>query len=271
MEQGKKRRWLRPPSPAMIVACLALFVALGGTSYAATKLAANSVGSKQIKSNAVTAAKIKNGAITTAKLKDGAVTTAKLPDGAVTTAKLPDGAVTTAKLPDGAVTTAKLPDGAVATAKIADGAVSTTKFAAIPGGRVRSNATQAIATNTLTPLAFNTVDLNTGSVFDVAQPTRLTAPVAGTYVITASISWANSALGIRELHIRLNGGPTNLAVVSDAPTALNTAPEQNVATTCHLSAGDYVQAVVWQTSGGPLDSWNSPNDAPLLTLNWIAP
>ena len=251
MEQGKKRRWLRPPSPAMIVACVALFIALGGTSYAATKLAANSVGSKQIKSNAVTTAKIKGNAVTTAKIKNGAVTTAKLPDGAVTTAKLPDGAVTTAK--------------------IIDGAVSTTKFAAIPGARVRSNATQPINSSTLTPLTFNTVDQNTGGVFDVAQPTRLTAPVAGTYVITASVSWSNSAAGFRELHIRLNGGTTNLALVSGGPTASNTAPEQNVATTCHLSAGDYVEAVVWQTSGGSMDSWNSANDAPLLTLNWIAP
>ena len=32
------------PSPAMVVACLALTVALAGTSYAAIKLPANSVG-----------------------------------------------------------------------------------------------------------------------------------------------------------------------------------------------------------------------------------
>jgi hypothetical protein len=40
------------------VALLALFVALGGTSYAAVKLPANSVGSKQIKKKAVTPAKV---------------------------------------------------------------------------------------------------------------------------------------------------------------------------------------------------------------------
>ena len=42
------------------VALLALFIALGGTSYAAVKLPANSVGSAQLKKNAVTAAKVKN-------------------------------------------------------------------------------------------------------------------------------------------------------------------------------------------------------------------
>lgn len=48
------------------LAMLALFIALGGTSYAAVKLPANSVGSKQIKANAVTGAKVKNRSLTAA-------------------------------------------------------------------------------------------------------------------------------------------------------------------------------------------------------------
>ena len=52
------------PSPAMVVAMLALFIAMVGTSYAAIKLPANSVGSKQIKANAVVSSKIKDGSLT---------------------------------------------------------------------------------------------------------------------------------------------------------------------------------------------------------------
>ncbi len=37
------------PSPAMVVSLAALFVALGGTGYAAIVLPANSVGTKQVK------------------------------------------------------------------------------------------------------------------------------------------------------------------------------------------------------------------------------
>jgi len=48
----------RLPSPALIVACLALVVALGGVSYAAGVLPANSVGPKQIKKRAVGLRKI---------------------------------------------------------------------------------------------------------------------------------------------------------------------------------------------------------------------
>ena len=44
------------PSPAMVVAMLALFVVLGGTAFAATKLSKNSVTTKTIKNRAVTSA-----------------------------------------------------------------------------------------------------------------------------------------------------------------------------------------------------------------------
>lgn len=54
----------RIPSPAMVVACIALMVALGGTSYAAIALAANSVGTKQLKRGAVTGVKVRNNALT---------------------------------------------------------------------------------------------------------------------------------------------------------------------------------------------------------------
>ena len=54
----------RLPSPAMIVACIALTVALGETSYAAIKLPAASVGTKQLKKGAVTGVKVKRNTIT---------------------------------------------------------------------------------------------------------------------------------------------------------------------------------------------------------------
>jgi hypothetical protein len=52
------------PSPALVVSLLALFVALGGTSYAAiNSLPANSVGTPQLKNGAVTAPKINASAL----------------------------------------------------------------------------------------------------------------------------------------------------------------------------------------------------------------
>ena len=59
---------------ANVMATVAVFIALGGTAYAATQLKKNSVGTKQIKNQAVTAAKIKNGAITGAQVQSGSLT-----------------------------------------------------------------------------------------------------------------------------------------------------------------------------------------------------
>ena len=58
------------PSPAMVVACLALLVALGGTGYAAIKLPANSVGTKQLKRSAVTGVKVKSNALTGTQINE---------------------------------------------------------------------------------------------------------------------------------------------------------------------------------------------------------
>jgi len=54
---------LKRPSPGLVVAIIALFVALGGTSYAAiVSVPRNSVGTAQLKNGAVTASKINKSA-----------------------------------------------------------------------------------------------------------------------------------------------------------------------------------------------------------------
>ena len=60
------------PSPAMIVAIVALFAALSGSAYAA--LGKNTVGSRQLKAQAVTTGKVANNAITSIKVAKGSLT-----------------------------------------------------------------------------------------------------------------------------------------------------------------------------------------------------
>jgi hypothetical protein len=48
---------------ANVLSVIALFVALGGASYAATQLPKSSVGTKQLKASAVTAAKVRDGSL----------------------------------------------------------------------------------------------------------------------------------------------------------------------------------------------------------------
>jgi hypothetical protein len=61
----------RLPSPAMLIACVALMVSLGGVSYAAGVLPKNSVGTAQLKKSAITGAKVKNRSLMAADFKAG--------------------------------------------------------------------------------------------------------------------------------------------------------------------------------------------------------
>jgi uncharacterized protein YjbI with pentapeptide repeats len=72
------------PTPALVVALLALVVALGGTSYAAVK-----IGSAQIKNNSVTGKDVKDKSLTGKDVKDASLTGADVQDGTLTKADLP--------------------------------------------------------------------------------------------------------------------------------------------------------------------------------------
>lgn len=67
---GKFTRHVR----GQLVGYIALFVAMGGVSYAAVKLPANSVGTKQLKSAAVTGKKVKPGSLLATNFKAGQLT-----------------------------------------------------------------------------------------------------------------------------------------------------------------------------------------------------
>lgn len=67
------RRRLRLPSPSMAVACLALAVALGGTSYAAVRIPAKSVGREQLRNGSVGRATLRVNAVDSSKVVDGSI------------------------------------------------------------------------------------------------------------------------------------------------------------------------------------------------------
>ena len=77
------------------IALVALFVALGGTGYAAVTLPKNSVGGAQIKKAAVTGSDIKNRAVTAQKIRNNAISGAKVKNGTLTVLDLKPGTIPT--------------------------------------------------------------------------------------------------------------------------------------------------------------------------------
>jgi hypothetical protein len=67
-KENRFRHRLSRPSPALVIAIIALIISMGGTGYAAFTLPNNSVGTKQLKNGAVTAAKVKRHSLTGAQI-----------------------------------------------------------------------------------------------------------------------------------------------------------------------------------------------------------
>jgi hypothetical protein len=130
---------MRRPSPAMLVALLALFVALGGPAQARRL-----IDGKDIKKGSVRSAQIKDRTIALRDInpvvvrqlestRPNSITESMLVNGAVTANKLGPGAVTAGKLAGGAITGPAIADGAVTGAKIADGSLTTADVARFSG------------------------------------------------------------------------------------------------------------------------------------------
>lgn len=126
---------------ANVLSCMALFIALGGTAYAAVKLKPNQVKAVNIAKQAVTNAKIKTQAVTSGKIKNGGVVNADLGAGAVTGSKIGKEAVTSGALAKKAVTEAKLGPESVGTGKIDNEAITSAKISTSLYGQLLKNVT----------------------------------------------------------------------------------------------------------------------------------
>ena len=102
---------------------LALFVALGGTSYAATTLAANSVGSRQIRTNAVGSSEIAYSGVRMQDIRSGAVGRSEIGTGAVGQNEIRNDAVGPGELRSNSVAADEIQPNAVGTSELQDGGV----------------------------------------------------------------------------------------------------------------------------------------------------
>jgi hypothetical protein len=258
----------RLPSPAMVLACVALVVALGGVSYAAGVLPKNSVGTAQLKKMAVTAAKLKNNAVTGAKVKNGTLLATDFSAGQLPAGPQGPKGDPGPQGPKGDPGT--LGANSVGANEVQDGSLGTAELAhSIPAVRVTGPGSGLIANDTWTPLDLNIERYDTAAMHSPQTPTsRLMAPVDGIYLVTAQVRW-ESGTGRRALSLRRNGntavgGTTDLLTVAD-----NRA--QEVTAQVRLDAGDFVEAGVFQNSGAPLFVAKDGEYSPEFAMTWLAP
>jgi hypothetical protein len=138
-------------SPASYLAMLALFVALGGVSYAAV----GQIGTSEIKNGAVTKKKLRKDAVATAKIAPAAVTTAKIGDDAVTGQKVAEATLGT--VPSAALLAGKAPSAFESKGFGGGGDAS---FVKLTTNTVKTVATQPLPAGTYLILARGGVNNN---------------------------------------------------------------------------------------------------------------
>ncbi|MDA1128317.1 MAG: hypothetical protein O2913_06435 [Chloroflexi bacterium] len=119
--------------------------------------------------------------------------------------------------------------------------------------RAYHSASQSIANNTTTALAFNSEDFDTDTIHDTAtNNSRLTCKTAGKYYIHGQVAWAASTAGIRLMELYLNG-TTLIARVTMGTSTGEDSPRQQISTLYDLAVNDYVELRVYQSSGAALN------------------
>lgn len=141
-----------------------------------------------------------------------------------------------------------------------------------PAARLgRTTANQSIPHNTATALAWNAESEDTHNAHDnLTNASRFTAPVAGLYLVTATVTWNGNSTGTRQIGVRVNGTTTysgeRIGVDGASITFV-----QSISRMVRLAAGDYVEAVVVQTSGGALDVDRTFESGPGMEICWMRP
>jgi hypothetical protein len=189
----------------------------------------------------------------------------QIPAGGIAT-----GAVTNAKLGANAVSSTKLGVNSVTTAAITDAAVTAAKLGALPAARVYNSINFSLALNNTTySVPFNSERFDTDTIHSTGSNSeRLTCKTDGIYYIWFGASFDANTTGFRQISIRLNG---TIALVRQRQTAVNgDNTEMSISTIYALTATDYVEARVLQTSGGALDLVSLANTSPEFGMVRIA-
>jgi hypothetical protein len=132
------------------------------------------------------------------------------------------------------------------------------------------STSQTITTSTQTKVIFDEVDSDGWNCWDVSpNPTRLTAPLTGRYIITGNVAFEAASSGHRAINILKNN---TLELARSDFNPVSNSVDTHSTVTCHavsLTKGDYVELRVWQNSGSNLNILDSGDHNPRFSLIYL--
>jgi len=140
-----------------------------------------------------------------------------------------------------------------------------------PHCRVRNSANIShTSTGNYQALTFDSERVDVGAMHDTSSNTgRITVPAGGGgfYAIGGQIEFAGNATGRRGIQIRLNG-TTVIARAEHQNQGANDHPV-DIETVYQLAAGDYVELMGFQASGGNLNMLATSAYSPEFYAHWL--
>jgi hypothetical protein len=130
----------------------------------------------------------------------------------------------------------------------------------------RTSGAVSIPSGVQTVVPFQSVLYDDVGAWDVANPTRLTAPSAGLYLITARVAWPSDTAGSRRAVIF---SPAFFPYAQNWASAFSTTTlpvVQECVDVRKLSAGDILELYVFQDSGTAYNLSLIANSYPIMTL-----
>lgn len=141
----------------------------------------------------------------------------------------------------------------------------------IPSARVYRSSNQSISDSTDTIILLDSERYDTAALHSTVSNTgRLTAPIAGKYLITATLEFASNTSGRREMRLLLNGSTIIAQDIRTGSISGITSP-MTLTTVYALAQNDYVEIQVWQNRGGALNVLSSGNYSPEFAMHWLMP
>lgn len=138
----------------------------------------------------------------------------------------------------------------------------------------RNAAVTALVSGTAYAISWDTEDWDSDGMHSTSvNPSRITAPIAGLYVITAQVYWNAGSTGYRQVEAKLNSDGTYASGTQFGQERRT--PNSSGATMASLTAevpmdaGDRVELWVTHTQGANLDLTTGAAKFCFVTARWV--